>query len=93
MLDHSNEIITYAFLNRVFNRFGVPTKILINPIIELCENFQEFVKTYKLIVTQMGESTLQWPKNVVTNIVFQNCVTFNFHQTNIKRGFHKLYLK
>jgi len=34
-----------------------------------------------------------WSKNVVTNIVFWNCATFNFHQTNIKRSFHKSYSK
>jgi hypothetical protein len=36
---------------------------------------------------------LWWPKNVVTNIIFWNCATFNFHQANNKRGFHKLYSK
>jgi hypothetical protein len=30
-----------------------------------------------------GESTLLWPKDVVTNVVFQNYATFNFHQANI----------
>jgi hypothetical protein len=40
-----------------------------------------------------SENTLWWPKNVVANIVFQNHVTFNFHQANFKRGFHKLYSK
>jgi hypothetical protein len=37
------------------------------------------------------ESTLWLLKNVVTNIICQNYATFNFHQANIKRGFHKLY--
>jgi hypothetical protein len=40
-----------------------------------------------------GENTLQWLKNVITNIIFKNYVTFNFHQTNIKKGFHILYSK
>jgi hypothetical protein len=40
-----------------------------------------------------SENTLWWPKHIVTNIVFQNCATFNFHQANIKRDFHKLYSK
>jgi hypothetical protein len=40
-----------------------------------------------------GASTLQWSKIVVTNIVFQNSATFNFHQADIKRSFHKLYSK
>ncbi len=35
-----------------------------------------------------GKITLQWPKNVIINYA-----TFNFHQANIKRGFHKLYSK
>jgi hypothetical protein len=34
-----------------------------------------------------------WPKNVEINIIFQNNAIFNFHQANIKKGFHKLYLK
>jgi len=40
-----------------------------------------------------GESTLQWPQNVVTNIIFQNYVTCNSDQANIKGGFPKLYSK
>jgi hypothetical protein len=32
-------------------------------------------------------SQVQWPKNVVTNIVFQNCATFNFHQAILKEVF------
>jgi hypothetical protein len=36
---------------------------------------------------QEGENTLWQLKIVVTNIVFWNCMTFNFHQTNIKRVF------
>jgi len=35
----------------------------------------------------MGESTLQWLKNVVTNIVFRNYATFNFHQPILKEFF------
>jgi len=41
----------------------------------------------KLYIWELGESTLQWPKNVVTNRIFQKCTTFNFHQTNIKEVF------
>lgn len=37
-----------------------------------------------------GENILRCLKNVVTNIVFQHYATFNFHQSRIKRGFHKL---
>jgi hypothetical protein len=44
-------------------------------------------------MSQWGESRLQWPKNVVTILFFQNYTTFNFHQANIKRVFHKLYSK
>jgi len=36
-----------------------------------------------------GENTLRWLKNVVTNNFLQNYANFNFHQSNIKRGFHK----
>ncbi len=28
--NHNNEIVVYAFLDRVFNRFGVLTKVLTN---------------------------------------------------------------
>jgi hypothetical protein len=42
-------------------------------------------------IMMWGENTSWWPKNVVTNIVFQNYAIFNFHQVNIKRAFHKLY--
>jgi len=41
----------------------------------------------------LGESTLWWLKDVITNSVFQICVTFNFHQATIKIFFHKLYSK
>ncbi len=37
------------------------------------------------------ENTLRSLKNVATYIICQNYATFNFHQTNIKRRFHKLY--
>jgi hypothetical protein len=30
LLDRSNEGVTYAFLDMVFNRFGAPTKVLID---------------------------------------------------------------
>jgi hypothetical protein len=30
-------------------------------------------------------------RKMLSQIVFGNYVTFNFHQANIKRGFHKLY--
>lgn len=30
--NHNNEIIDYAFLDRVFNRFGVIAKVLTNQI-------------------------------------------------------------
>jgi hypothetical protein len=40
-----------------------------------------------------GESTLWWPKNIVIKFIFENFATFNFHQANIKRDFHKSYSK
>jgi L-lactate permease len=36
---------------------------------------------------QEGKNILWWLKIVVTNIVFWNCMTFNFYQTNIKKVF------
>jgi hypothetical protein len=47
----------------------------------------------KCKVPMKGESTLRWPKNVVTNIFLGNYATFNFHQANIKKVFHKLHSK
>jgi hypothetical protein len=32
-------------------------------------------------------------KNVVANILLENFATFNFHQTNIKRCFHIVYIQ
>jgi hypothetical protein len=41
LLNHSNEGATYAFLNKVLNRFGVPIEVLIYQGIKLCGEFQE----------------------------------------------------
>jgi hypothetical protein len=41
LLNHSNEGVTYAFLNKVLNRFGVPIEVLIYQGIKLCGEFQE----------------------------------------------------
>ncbi len=56
-----------------------------------CNFFMIVNWNHKLIA--FGENKLWPPKNVVTNIDFQKYVTFNFHQANIKRDFHKLYSK
>jgi len=60
----------------------------------------EIAKKMVLCTFQLGlksillsESTPQWSKTIVTNIVFLNYAIFNFHQANILKGFHKLYLK
>jgi hypothetical protein len=37
--NRSNEEATYAFLDRVFNRFGVPVEVLINQGIEFHGEF------------------------------------------------------
>jgi hypothetical protein len=50
------------------------------------------LKVYWMVLV-VGESTLQWPKNVVTNTIFWNYAAFNIHQATIKRGFYKLYSK
>jgi hypothetical protein len=39
--NRSNEKTTYAFLDMVFNRFGVPVEVLINQGIEFHGEFQE----------------------------------------------------
>jgi hypothetical protein len=39
--DCSSEGTTYAFLDRVLNRFGVPIKVFIDQGIKLCGEFQE----------------------------------------------------
>ncbi len=39
--DYSNEGVAYAFLDKMLNRFGVPTEVFIDQTIEFCENFQK----------------------------------------------------
>jgi hypothetical protein len=39
--DCSNDENAYAFFNRVFNRFGPPTKVLANQGTKLCGDFQK----------------------------------------------------
>jgi transposase-like protein len=39
--DYSNEGATYAFLDRVLNRFGVPAEVLIDQGIKFPGEFQE----------------------------------------------------
>jgi len=58
----------------------------------------EITKKMVLYTFQLGlksillsESTPQWSKTIVTNIVFLNYAIFNIHQPNILKGFHKLY--
>ncbi len=41
MIDHSNEKITYALMDRVFIRFNVPVEIFINQGMQFHEKFQE----------------------------------------------------
>jgi hypothetical protein len=41
LLDRSSERATYAFLDMVFSRFGVPTKILIDQSTKFHGEFQE----------------------------------------------------
>jgi hypothetical protein len=41
LLDHSNERAAYAFLDRMFNRFGALTKVLIGQGIKFCGDFQK----------------------------------------------------
>jgi transposase-like protein len=41
LLDHNNEGVTYAFLDRVFNRFGAPTKVFIDQGTKFHGEFQE----------------------------------------------------
>jgi len=37
--DHSNEDIAYAFLNKMLNMFGAPTKVLTNQSMEFQGDF------------------------------------------------------
>ncbi len=41
MLNHSSEGATYAFLNKVLNRFGVLAKVIIDESTKLCGDFQK----------------------------------------------------
>jgi hypothetical protein len=39
MPDHNNDGATYAFLDKVFNRFPILVEMFNNPSIKLCEDF------------------------------------------------------
>jgi hypothetical protein len=41
LLDNNSEGITYAFLNMVFGRFGIPTKVLTDQSTKFHGEFQE----------------------------------------------------
>ncbi len=41
MLDCRNEGVGYAFLDRMLNRFGVPTEFFIDQITKFCKGFQK----------------------------------------------------
>jgi hypothetical protein len=41
LLDYSNVGTTYAFLNRMFSRFGVPIEVLIDQGMDFCGDFQK----------------------------------------------------
>jgi hypothetical protein len=47
----------------------------------------------KVIMKWMGVKTHYGGQKMFSQIFFQNCVTFNFHQHKIKRGFHTFYSK
>jgi hypothetical protein len=48
LLNYNNEGATYAFMEKIFNRFEISTIILINQGMKLCEEFsKDCVKSYK----------------------------------------------
>jgi hypothetical protein len=40
--DDNNEGVAYAFLDKVFSKFGIPIETLINQHMKFCGKFQEF---------------------------------------------------
>jgi hypothetical protein len=57
--NYSNEGATYAFMDKVFNRFGISTTILINQSMKLCEEFsKKCVRTRSLIIIWFHETIL-----------------------------------
>jgi hypothetical protein len=70
--------------------YGTPKCSLIltygnNPIQTPCTLISKHLELYNIYprtstILLVGENTLWWPKNVVTNISFQNFATFNFQQ-------------
>jgi hypothetical protein len=41
LLNHSSEGATYAFWDRIFNRFGAPTEVFIDQGTKFCGEFEE----------------------------------------------------
>jgi len=60
LFDHSNEGAMYAFLDRVFNSFGVLVEILIDQVMEFHWEFQDLCeKVHFLIIKLLHETILK----------------------------------
>ncbi len=46
LLDRNTEGTTYAFLDKMFNRFGAPIKVLIDQGMDFCGDFKSCVKRH-----------------------------------------------
>jgi hypothetical protein len=46
LLNRNTEGTTYAFLDKMFNRFGAPIKVLIDQGMDFCGDFKSCVKRH-----------------------------------------------
>jgi hypothetical protein len=100
-LEHLCKLGAYVFPLRCVNgshKVLLPIQNSLPNCHFLCLQFKQihhiiFLEQVDIWVVPSSENTLWRLKNVVKNIIFRNYATFNFHQANIKKGFHKLYSK
>jgi hypothetical protein len=54
----SSEEVVYAFLDRVFNKFDVPTNVFIDQGMRFHGEFQKLCPNHLLIIVQLHETIL-----------------------------------
>jgi hypothetical protein len=59
LLHYSSRGAIYAFLDRVFSRFGTLAKILINQDMKICMKFYELCEKCLLIIRLLHETILK----------------------------------
>jgi hypothetical protein len=59
---HNNEGSSYAFLDRMLSKFGVPTKVFINQGIEFQRDFQDLCE--KALINSFVKCNLHFNENI-----------------------------